>query len=128
LDRWLKDADLRQQWFGCFMTETKGHLAIEPPEAPFTVEALQAHLEDGGALHRHPFARFAWSRTSSGHYLLFTSGEVHPLPGVSGGLLEALCSEPRLDATTLAGGLENRAFVECLVELVNLGELEVADG
>lgn len=125
LDRWLQDGQLRSRWFGSFMTEVKEHLVIEPAATPLSTKDLQHHLQRGGRLKRHPFARLAWSQTDSGESLLFVCGEVYETSGMTPGLLEKICTAEILDAHSLMPCLEDPPFLQTITELVNLGCLEL---
>ena len=129
LARWLDDPDLRRQWFGRFMTETKPHLTIAPLDPPLEAETLSSRLQRGERLGRHPFARFAWSPPlkPQGPPWLFVSGEAHPWPD-SEHSLQALCNAPLLDWTTLASCLAREGCRALLTELVNQGQLEFRSG
>ncbi len=126
LDRWLEDEELREAWFGSFMTEVKPHLSIEPPEEPVPPEVLESRLAAGARLQRHPFARFAWSRRGAGGCWLFTSGEARStkLPEE---WLERLCSAPSLGKEALLPEPHREPCIQLLAGLFNQGQLEWSD-
>ena len=123
LDRWLRNDDLRRRWFGCFVTEVKSHLLIEPPERPVSAAELRPLLEEGNRLSRHPFARFAWSGSEATEPLLFACGEVFDARGLSPELLEALCSASHIEHPLLRSCLADSPCRQLLAELVSLGYL-----
>ncbi len=123
LDDLWRDPALRRRWFGCFVTEPKPHLAIEPPDDPPDADRLRRHLAAGGVVVRHPYARLAWSRIGEANWL-FYCGDGRPVAAPPA-LLEALCSAPRLTAETLAPCLDEPDCLDLLLELLDRGILEL---
>ncbi|BAO44412.1 cupin domain-containing protein [Thiolapillus brandeum] len=125
LDAWLLDNDLRQRWFGCFSTEVKEHLFIEPRED--TVEPTQlTALFSGQTWQRHPFSRWAWSERTGGQGLyLFVCGEVFELPGNCREKIRLLCDAEQLDETLLQH--DSPELLTVLTRLINENWLEPAD-
>ncbi|HIE55955.1 MAG TPA: cupin domain-containing protein [Chromatiaceae bacterium] len=125
LDRWFRDDELRRRWFGCFVTEVKGHLDMEPRKPPVSENEIRMLLEQGSRLIRHPFSRFAWSEMEGGKRLLFACGEAFEVPGLSPELLETLCSASQLDDSSLESCLAEPDCRQLLAELLNLGYLVI---
>jgi len=125
LDAWLLNTDLRQRWFGCFSTEVKEHLFIEPREN--TVQQTQlAALFAGQSWQRHPFSRWAWSERTDGQGLyLFVCGEVFELPDNCREKIRQLCDAEPLDETLLQDVSPELLIV--LTRLINENWLEPAD-
>ncbi len=122
LDHWLLDEDLRLRWFGCFSTEVKEHLFIEPREE--TVQQAQlASLLTREPWQRHPFSRWAWSERPQGRGLyLFVCGEAFELPGSCREQARRLCDDHRLNPDLLQDA--EPALLQVLVQLVNENWLE----
>ncbi|WP_457674602.1 JmjC domain-containing protein [Thiolapillus sp.] len=121
LDAWLHNEDLRLRWFGCFSTEVKEHLFIEPREAEVTAEQLPGLLAEQ-TWQRHPFSRWAWSLRPEGGLYLFVCGEAFPLPGDCQPAVVQLCDAPWVDAALLLR--EEDSLLPLLTRLVNENWLE----
>jgi len=87
------DARLRD-WFGSFITRYR--MAAEPvaPPRPLNAAGLESALAGGSLLHRHPYARLAWSG-SGRSARLFAAGEALPCPAKDAA---RLCDSPAVDA------------------------------
>jgi len=71
-------ASQRRRWFGQFITRYRASGDVQAgPHHPTWSEALH-RLGEGHALHRHPFARLAWSHDGKGA-LLHITGESHAM-------------------------------------------------
>ena len=62
----MNDPDRLGNWFGRFITTYRAAGDILPSQAPPSPEEVQAELENGGVLERHPWARLAWRRATRG--------------------------------------------------------------
>jgi 50S ribosomal protein L16 3-hydroxylase len=71
-------ASERRRWFGQFITRYRASGDVQAgPHHPAWSTALH-RLGEGHALHRHPFARLAWSHDGKGA-LLHVTGESHAM-------------------------------------------------
>ena len=74
----MGDPDRLGDWFGGFITRWRSAGEVAPgPVAP-RIE-FDWRLEQGTALHRHPFSRMAWRGTRRGAQL-YVSGDAWPVP------------------------------------------------
>ncbi len=121
LDAWLADPDLRLRWFGCFSTEIKEHLFIEPRPGTVTAEQVPGLL-GAQSWRRHPFSRWAWSTAGSGRLYLFVCGEVFELPDDSQAAVTQLCDAPIIDAGLLRNTPD--ALLPVLARLIDENWLE----
>ncbi|WP_456405124.1 JmjC domain-containing protein [Thiolapillus sp.] len=126
LDAWLNDKDMRRRWFGCFSTEIKDHLFIEPPEQPITPAQLLENLRRC-TVQRHPYSRYAWSRSNHEHLYLFVCGELFELAQECQAAVMQLCDESRTGQVFFHGCETNQALLDTATTLFNLGWLEWAD-
>jgi 50S ribosomal protein L16 3-hydroxylase len=109
----LLDADDQalREWFGGFITRYRSAAEPVAPPRPLSAEKLAAALDKGQALHRHPYARLAWSG-SGRRARLFASGDVLPCPPRDAA---AICAANGIDAGTWQGlGAEGRSVVHQL--------------
>jgi 50S ribosomal protein L16 3-hydroxylase len=114
-----------ERWLGAFLTEPKPHFRIDPPEAPWDNDRLEAWLAGGGRLVHHPALRACWRGAGDDRAILFCHGEAIDCAGISGKTLDALCTQRCLSAEHL-GPLSppTRALV---LKLLNAGYLEPED-
>ncbi len=125
LDRWLLDPDLRQRWFGCFNTELKEHLFIEPRTETVEISRIP-ELFRQHRWQRHPFSRWAWQEGSgSSDLYLFVCGELFELPGNCRSKLQQLCDRHPLNQDLLRDA--DPAFLRVLARLINENWLEPCD-
>ena len=95
----------KREWFGRFITRYRasGEIAAAPKTPKFA--AIEKSLVEGGLLQRHPFARSAWARASSGQgkagksAQLFVNGEAFAMGAASARIL---ASYEALDEAALA--------------------------
>lgn len=71
------DPETLRTWFGRFITRYRSAGDIAAPPRPPTPAQMATRLAAGATLHRHPFSRLAWARSSRGAEL-FVDGESHP--------------------------------------------------
>lgn len=115
-----------QRWFGCQVTEPKPGFEPEPPETPWTREALAERLRGDEPVRRTPGTRFACCNTPSG-LDLFVGGRALTLDADAAGLGEALCQQLRYPADELAAALDHDPSAALLLALFNDGLLEFAE-
>lgn len=96
----LREADdaTLQQWFGRFISRYRNAGDIAPAAKAPTLTQIQASLDKGGCLLRHPYARYAWAREGR-KARLFANGESWLMSARSAARLAAL---DRLHAEDLA--------------------------
>lgn len=128
LERYVsRDPARVAEWFGCFCTEPKPGLGANPPDEPWELAELKAHLRAGGQLERNPGSRFAWMDHEPGQVLLFTDGQCLALSTALGDLAAALCRERRWDGRALASWLKRADATALLLDLLNEGHLVIYD-
>jgi len=123
LNAWLNDADMKQRWFGCFSTEIKEHLFIEPPEQQHSPEQLLHQLQHTH-LQRHPFSRYAWASRPCGGLYLFVCGEVFELPEDCKAGVVQLCDQAGSGQELLEACRNSKPFLHTVTELLNQNWLE----
>jgi 50S ribosomal protein L16 3-hydroxylase len=74
----MNDPDRLGDWFGRFITTYRAAGDIMPTGEPLPREQVEAELEAGAELERHPWARMAWRRATKGA-TLYCSGREFPL-------------------------------------------------
>ncbi|WP_425477623.1 JmjC domain-containing protein [Alkalisalibacterium limincola] len=89
----LDDAQLRD-FFGSFITRYRSAGQIPGPARAPTRGDVEARLEKGALIARHPFVRLAWARDGRGARL-FVEGDAWRM-GIASA--RALCADGRLDA------------------------------
>ncbi len=105
-------------WFAGMITRYRSTAPAAPPTRCPSFEQIVAALTHGRPILRHPFARFAWIRHSTGVAKLFASGHGVLCPE---SLAEALCTHSSLPADHPA--LSGKAARLCLHELMGIGVL-----
>lgn len=98
-------------WFGGFVTRYRMVAGPVAPVKPLDPDGLGRALADGSVLHRHPYARLAWSGSGRG-CLLFAAGEALPCPARDAA---RLCQVHSIDVAGFdALGTRGRAVVHHL--------------
>lgn len=126
LGSWLNNAELKQRWFGCFSTEVKEHLFIDPPESPVTTAELLEKLQTL-SLRRHPFSRFAWATGRNDRLYLFACGELFELPPECSAAVVGLCDDAEIGARLFSHYDPDHPLIMAATELFNRGWLEFED-
>ena len=124
LSHWLSDPAITRRWFGCFTTELKAHLVIEPPEQLLDEAQFIARLQREQMLYHHPFARFAFARLGQERIQLFACGQYFEMPADCHDLAVMICQSPAMDYQQLDPWMETDAGKFVLLQLYNLGYLE----
>lgn len=127
LNSWLCNPDLQAEWFGCFVTQVKEHLSIDPLDNPLSKEEVGALLMEQDELVRHPFSRFAFARGGNGSILFFACGESYPLQAHQQPLVEALCKDNLWQTEEILKMINFSGNLELLTKLYNSGYLLIAD-
>lgn len=127
LEAWLRNNDMKQRWFGCFSTEIKEQLFIEPPEQTITAEQLLGKLQDHST-QRHPFSRYAWSEGKDEQLYLFVCGELFELPAESKSAIAQLCDDAKSQRVLFEACQHSGVVLEAVTELFNQGWLTLEDG
>lgn len=122
----LTDDATLDRWFGRYVTEpARGRIAV-PPEEPFTKAALVEAVRGGSAVRHGPASRLAYMTRGDGTASLFVDGEERRLPADLAFAGPLLADRATIGAGRLQPHLDNEAFVQLLIELVNAGVLELA--
>jgi 50S ribosomal protein L16 3-hydroxylase len=124
LAHWLDDPAMTRRWFGCFSTELKAHLVIDPPERVLNEAQFLAMLQQQQTLYRHPFARIAFATLGQDRIQLFACGQYFELPADCRELPALLCQSTVLDYQQLEPWTKTDAGIFVLLQLYNLGYLE----
>ena len=74
----MNDPDRLGDWFGRFITTYRAAGDIVPTGEPAAREVIEAELDAGAELERHPWARLAWRRATKGA-TLYCSGREYAL-------------------------------------------------
>lgn len=127
LAHWLNDPLMMRRWFGCFNTELKAHLVIDPAEPELADAAFLAQLQQKQTLQRHPFARFAFAMLDMDRVQFFACGQYFELPADHLELVNMLCQQTLMDDQQLAPWMATDAGNFLLLQLYNLGYLEFDD-
>jgi len=96
-----RDDDVFRRWFAGFVTEPKPDFEIRPPEQALSPQELQARVNSGLSLRRHPWARFASIRLAGDQVLLCAQGECFDAPAALKQAAELLASQRHLEASLL---------------------------
>ncbi len=117
----MNDPDRLGNWFGRFITTYRAAGDILPSQAPPSPEEVQAELENGGVLERHPWARLAWRRAPRGASL-YCSGLAFQLSIKDA---QALADAEQIDIG-LFNKLSNKGR-DALMELIIGGHYQLLD-
>ncbi|CAA9323600.1 MAG: FIG002776: hypothetical protein [uncultured Lysobacter sp.] len=116
----MNDPERLGDWFGRFITVYRSAGVVQGEDAADAGD-LEAQLDDGAVLARHPFSRMAWRRSARGARL-YVSGQALPLP---------IKDAPRIANSSLIDSEAYRALSaegrECLMELVRQGHYQLVD-
>ncbi|MGD8912651.1 MAG: cupin domain-containing protein [Candidatus Thiodiazotropha sp.] len=120
----LQSGQQNDRWFGRFVTEAKEHLQIYPRIEPLTEMAFLNRFREKAVLHRHNFARMAFSRNEQdGYDSLFVNGQHYRLPSDTGDFLPVLSHYRVLHFGYLQEWLEQPVYLALLCQLYNDGYL-----
>lgn len=75
----MRDPDRLGDWFGRFITLYRSAGAAMPDDAQPSRIEVEWDLQQGFALHRHPWTRMAWRRAARGA-CLYAAGLAHAMP------------------------------------------------
>ncbi len=127
LTHWLDDPVMIRRWFGCFATELKPHLTIDPPEQVLDRVSFHSLLLQNQTLQHHPFARFAFASLTQDRIQLFACGQYFALPADCHELVTILCQSTTLSYQQMEPWINTDAGSSILLQLFNLGYLEFDD-
>jgi 50S ribosomal protein L16 3-hydroxylase len=116
--------DAVNRWLGQYLTQPGRGREAAPPEAPVTDDELTDTLRAGHGLRPGPVARLAFIEHDDGSATLFANGSPTDLPP---DLAHAAClvtGRQHIPSDALTPHLEDEAFVDLLVDLLNDGLLE----
>ncbi|MES9945915.1 MAG: cupin domain-containing protein [Candidatus Thiodiazotropha sp.] len=116
------------RWFGRFVTEAKEHLQIYPRTKPLNEKAFHNRFREQAVIHRHHYARMAFSRNEhDGYDTLYVNGQDYTLPSDSGDFLPVLSHYRVLHFGYLQEWLEQPVYLSLLCRLYNDGHLQFGD-
>ncbi len=84
----MNDPDRLGDWFGLFMTRYRSSGEAMPSDDVRSRIEIEWDLQQGFALHRHPWTRMAWRRATR-EACLYAAGHVHAMPVRDAKLLAA---------------------------------------
>lgn len=116
--------DAKRRWFGRFVTEPKPNLLVEPRAAPLSAAEFRRRLEEVGAVHRHPFSRFAHFGGEDGSDWLFVAGEDFRIDSRQRAFAQVLCQWRELHFGFVAEWIDCADCLELMTRLCNAGHLE----
>ncbi|MGH8401349.1 MAG: cupin domain-containing protein, partial [Gammaproteobacteria bacterium] len=114
------DADMLDQWFGCFITEPKPWLRSSPPRRKLDVSQMKLLLQSR-KLVRDPAANLCWMPVSQGSIRLFVDGRCYTLPGRLVPLAQMLCRQHDYTAALSRPFRHDTKALELFTELYNSG-------
>jgi 50S ribosomal protein L16 3-hydroxylase len=112
------------RWLGRYLTEPSRDRQAVPPQTPVSASALADALRQGTGLRRGPVSNLAFIEHDDGTATLFANGEATTLDADLAYAAPLVTGRERLPADTLTPHLDDDAFVDLLVSLVNEGLLE----
>jgi 50S ribosomal protein L16 3-hydroxylase len=128
LENCLKSGQQNDRWFGRFVTETKEDLQIYPRSDPLTDKAFLNRFMEKAVIHRHNYARMAFSRSENdGYDTLFVNGQHYRLASDSGDFLPVITHYRMLHFGYLQAWLEQPIYLSLLCRLYNDGYLQFSD-
>jgi 50S ribosomal protein L16 3-hydroxylase len=111
------------RWFGRYSTSPKNLDIDWTPEIPLDADDLLASVP--ASLVRNPASRLSFVREGDGDIVLFVDGEAHGCTGESAVFAERCCASATMTMT--AEDLQSPATVTLIVQLINLGVLQLAE-
>ena len=111
------------RWVGMYATAPQRGTYPTPPEVPYTEEELVELLAGGSRLQRSAVPALAYMVEDDETVWLFAFGEAYRLPGRLREAASTLTGTVLLDYETLAPFLNDPAFIDVLLRLVNRGYL-----
>lgn len=116
----FSDEAVYRRWFGCFVTQIKPQLMVEPPQQALSPLEFASYWAEGLPLERHPFARFACYQDQSA-VLLFCCGEAFEIQNHLLPLVQQIC-----ESESIAETLDEDELA-LLSRMYNLGYLVFLD-
>lgn len=120
----VEDESVIDQWLGEYLTRPSGDRQALAPDPPISASSLKDAVETGTGLRRGPVANLAFIEREDGT-TLFANGEPHLLEQDLAYAAPIITGREVLPAASLQPHLDDRAFVDLLVSLVNEGLLEL---
>ena len=118
------DAEI-DQWLGRYLTRPPRDRQAMPPESPVSPSALTDAFQQGTGLRRGPMSHLAFIEHEDGTATLFANGEARSLDADLASAAPLVTGREVIPADTLTPHLDDEAFVDLLVSLVNEGLLEL---
>lgn len=121
----MNDPDRLGDWFGRFITVYRAAGEVHPGGEQRSRIEIEWDLQQGAALHRHPWSRMAWRRAHSedAPARLFVSGQEHLLPADDA---QRIAGSETLDGATYAALSE--AGRDRVFELLQAGHYHLTLG
>lgn len=120
----VADEGAIDQWFGQYLTRPARNRRAVPPEQSVSPSALTDALHQGTALRRGPVANLAFIEHDDGTATLFVNGDTLDLDTELAYAARLVTGREVIPAAALTPHLDDEAFVDLLVSLVNEGVLE----
>ncbi|MCS3628638.1 50S ribosomal protein L16 3-hydroxylase [Salinibacter ruber] len=120
----VRDDDAIDQWFGQYLTRPGRDREAVPPETPVTDDELTDMLRAGHGLRPGPVSRLAFIEHDDGSVTLFANGSPIDLSPDRAYAARLVTGRQQIPSDALTPHLEDDAFVDLLVALVNDGLLE----
>ena len=120
----VDDAGAIDRWLGRYLTEPSRDRQAVPPQTPVSASALADALRQGTGLRRGPVSNLAFLEHDDGTATLFANGEATTLDAELAYAAPLVTGRERFPADMLVPHLDDDAFVDLLVSLVNEGLLE----
>ena len=113
------------RWFGSFITETKEHLQVFPPQQPLDDQGFLNRFREEAVIHRNSYSRLAFSRfEKDGYDTLYANGACYRLPTESADFLPVITHYRTLHFGYLQEWLEQPEYLALLCKLYNDGHLQ----
>lgn len=112
------------QWLGRYLTAPSRDRQSLPPETPTSASALANALRQGTDLRRGPVSNLAFIEHDDGTATLFANGDATTLDADLAYAAPLVTGREHIPADTLTPHLDDDAFVDLLVFLVNEGLME----
>lgn len=119
----VSNRDAFNRWFGCQVTQPRYPEHVTGPDQDYSLAALQASLDRGATLLRHPASRFAKMTPGNNVQLCFVDGACFELSDDEGDFVAKLTDQSFDDLNTLFLQQQSGAACDLVLKLVNQGSL-----
>jgi 50S ribosomal protein L16 3-hydroxylase len=119
IQHWFtSNPEIRQRWFGRFITEPKAHLLIEACSSPLSRSELETLLNQAHQITRNGWAKMVFIQSENQDYL-YAHGEEFPLSKGHISFLKLLTEQHSVEIEQLTPWLKNEVCLNLLLELIN---------